>query len=754
MKLGLLLRNVLNSFTLHLFIGLLYISGADQEALNVDNENYNVSLSSGWRRVARYLRESTDFTVDPCVDFFKFACGAWTKLNPIPEFADRQDAFTLVRDNVKESIRQIFAEDQLLSHSSKTLRLTKQVYDSCIHQTILPVNESHPLMGMVNSLGGWPLLDPSAWEERNFEPEATIGLLWRLHSLPTLLAPGIMADKWNSSYYVLYLDQAFLSFGLKSEDYYLKNNNDYLDVRHAYVKLIQEVLTLLFNDSNRYVTKSPLPEKQISEILEFEISLAKLNTPAYKRREETDLLMKIGFKDLLYIAPGFDWHKYARSMTLEGYLERNGSVVLAGVSYFRKVALLLAKTPKKTLANYLIWRLIFDQMIFLDERYRVKLYDFVDVMRGATEPKRPDFCISYMTGEPNDGREFLAYAVGRVFVDHYFSSESKKDIQEMIDNLISSFLTIIDELDWMDQVTKRAAKDKARAIYSSIGYPDFIMDDQLLDAYYSDLIPPENNDTEEWPETVIRPGDSLFRIHNRVIKWMIDRLVAKLGTKFHRESFGGSPATVNAWYSHFKNSIVFPAAILQPPFFHTTFPKAINYGAMGSVIGHEITHAFDDQGSQYDKHGNLVNWWSPASKKLFWEKKKCIIKQYSNFCYPHLQNNTCLNGYHTQGENIADNGGLKEAFAGYRRYVAKHGPEPRLPSLEQYTMEQVFFMGFASFWCGHCKDRHLINLLAVNEHSPGEYRVIGSLQNSEDFRNAFNCSTGQRMAPAKSCVVW
>ncbi|CDW59314.1 neprilysin 2 [Trichuris trichiura] len=685
---------------------------------------------------------------------FRFACGAWNKLNPIPEFTDRQDAFTLVRDNVKDSIRKILEDDQLLSHNSKILRLAKQVYDTCMEQTTVAINVTHPLMQMVKSLGGWPLLDLTEWKEENFEPETAIGLLWRIYSLPTLVAPAIMADKWNSSYYILYLDQAFLAFGFKSEDYYLKSNEEYLDVRQAYVKLIQEVLNLMLNDSGLHVSDSSLTRKQISEILDFEISVARLNTPAYKRREETDLLRKIGFQDLVHIAPSFDWHKYAKSMTLEDYLERNGSVVLTGKRYFHQMGCLLEKTPKKILANYLVWRLIFDQMIFLDRRYRTKLYDFVNVMRGATEPRRSDFCISYLTGEPNDGREFLAYAVGRVFVDHYFTSESKADIQEMIDNLISSFLTIIDELDWMDKVTKQAAKEKALAIYSSIGYPDFIMDDQLLDAYYSDLIPPDNNDTKEWPKTVIRSTDSLFIIHNRVIKWMIDRLVEKLGCKFHREGFGGSPATVNAWYSHIKNSIVFPAAILQPPFFHSSFPKAINYGAMGSVIGHEITHAFDDQGSQYDKHGNLANWWSPASKKQFWEKKKCIIKQYSDFCYPHIHENVCLDGYHTQGENIADNAGVKEAFAGYQRYVGRHGPEPRLPSLEQYSMEQVFFMGFASFWCGHCKDRHLINLLAVNEHSPGEYRVIGSLQNSEDFRKAFNCSVGQRMAPAKSCVVW
>lgn len=234
-------------------------------------------------------------------------------------------------------------------------------------------------------------------------------------------------------------------------------------------------------------------------------------------------------------------------------------------------------------------------------------------------------------------------------------------------------------------------------------------------------------------------------------------------------------------YSSIKNSIAFPAGILQPPFFDANFPMAINYGAMGkpydprppnafsddssrslatlsgSVIGHEITHGFDDQGAQSDKDGNLHDWWSPESDRQFRNRTACISRQYSKFCYSELGNSesSCVKGPNTLGENIADNGGLKQAYTAFQEYLKQRSePEPRLPSLEHFSMEQVFFLSFASFWCGEHSDRYLRNLLATNEHSPGKYRVIGTLQNFPDFAKAFNCPLGSYMNPVNKCSVW
>ncbi|KRX62212.1 Neprilysin-2 [Trichinella sp. T9] len=735
-----------------LFIG---ISTAQTNISDSSSNTFNISTSPGWRAVARLLRQSIDFTADPCKDFFKFACGTWNKLNPIPDSKDRHDAFTIVRDRVKESIKTIFESEEVKNHSSKALRLAKTVYDSCIENQATKVNETHSLWQMIMDLGGWPLFEFLNWNESEFNMELVIGKLWRKNSLPSLISPYVSADKMNASAYILYLDQAYLAFGLKSEDYYLGDRSDYVEVRDAYRKLIQNSVLLFLNDTNREPKLNEFMKQQINDILNFEITLAELNTPVSLRRDETALYHKFRFGQLYELTNSFDWLMFVKGLDLVEYLTLNTSVIVTDPTYIIRLTKTLSITPKRTIANYLIWRLVFDQMIFLDQRYRDQLYTFVNMMKGALEPTRSDFCIAYMTGEPDDHRQFLGYAVGRVFVENYFPEESKIQLSEMINNIINAFDSLIDKMQWMDDTTKQSAKAKAKGIHASVGYPDFILNDKQLDAFYSGLILNEHDLHEEDASTnKILKSDSFYVIHNKLIRWIMEKQIAKLSKRFERKSFGGSPATVNAWYSSLKNSIVFPAGIVQPPFFDPSFPKAVNYGAMGSVIGHEIIHAFDDQGAQYDRHGNLINWWSTESKEKFKEKTKCIVNQYSKFCYTYHGNKMCLKGEHTQGENIADNGGLKEAFAGYKKYVEEHGQEPRLPSLEQYSMEQVFFMSFASFWCGQYKEKHLVNLLAVSEHSPGEFRVIGSLQNSEDFNRAFNCSVGAPMNPKHKCIVW
>uniref|UniRef100_A0A183ICI0 Neprilysin n=1 Tax=Soboliphyme baturini TaxID=241478 RepID=A0A183ICI0_9BILA len=335
---------------------------------------------------------------------------------------------------------------------------------------------------------------------------------------------------------------------------------------------------------------------------------------------------------------------------------------------------------------------------------------------------------------------FIAYAVGRVFVDSYFTAIAKNDVTSMVDQLLNAFKKLVKELQWMDEATKTRALEKAENMWKNIGYPDFIKDNALLDKYYN-LLSPE-----------IKENEPFYRVNSVVQEWMMSLQMNDLTKPFNRKSFGGSPAIVNAWYSNLKNSITFPAGILQFPFFDATYPKAVNYGAIGSVIGHEITHGFDDQGSQYNASGDLQNWWSESSALHFDKKTQCMKEQYDHYCYPQL--NKCVQGDTTLGENIADNGGLKEAFTAYQTYVAEHGEELRLPSLAEYSMDQIFFISFASFWCGSYKDNFLRNLLSTNEHAPNEFRVKGVVQNSKEFAEAFNCPLGSPMNPEHKCTVW
>jgi len=273
-----------------------------------------------------------------------------------------------------------------------------------------------------------------------------------------------------------------------------------------------------------------------------------------------------------------------------------------------------------------------------------------------------------------------------------------------------------------------------------IGFPDFLYNDTGLDEYYEKLN--------------FEPSDSFPTIVERVAAWAQMRAFNRLREPVDRNEFSTSSATVNAFYSAIKNAITFPAAILQSPFFDREYPKSINYGAIGAVIGHEITHGFDDQGSQFDKIGNLKNWWDTKTIEKFVNRTQCLIDQYSAYEVPEAAG-LKVNGILTQGENVADNGGIKEAYRAYRAYVQKLGhEEKRLPGFEGYTNDQLFFLSYSQVWCGHSKPEALIRQLLVDPHAPLKFRVNGVLANQPEFSTAFKCPLGSKMNPHKKCVVW
>ncbi|VDM50613.1 unnamed protein product [Toxocara canis] len=277
-----------------------------------------------------------------------------------------------------------------------------------------------------------------------------------------------------------------------------------------------------------------------------------------------------------------------------------------------------------------------------------------------------------------------------------------------------------------------------------IGYPDFINNDTDLDKHYERC---------HILQLDLQQSDSYFDLLRKVLLWSQEKDFMRLTKEFDKFEFEVSPAVVNAFYSPEKNALTFPAGILKPPFFSGMYPKMVNYGAIGAVIGHEITHGFDDQGSQFDKDGNLQNWWNADSYSGFAKRKECIIDQYSSYKVPNTEFK--VNGKLTQGENIADNGGVKEAYRAYRKYVKQLGrEEPRLPGFQDFSNDQIFFLSYAHFWCGHKKDAAAVQQVLTDEHSPEIFRVIGVLSNLDEFSKAFRCLPGSRLNPSKRCVVW
>ncbi|XP_071389763.1 neprilysin-like, partial [Centroberyx affinis] len=328
-------------------------------------------------------------------------------------------------------------------------------------------------------------------------------------------------------------------------------------------------------------------------------------------------------------------------------------------------------------------------------------------------------------------------AVGRLYVEEAFSEKSKELMDEMIADIREVFISHLDDLTWMDADTKKAAEEKARAIRERIGYSDNIMNDQYLNNEYKDL----SYSAEEYFENILQN-----------LEYVQKKRLRKLRVKVNKEEWVTGAAIVNAFYSSSKNQIVFPAGILQPPFFSKGQSKSLNYGGIGMVIGHEITHGFDDNGRNYDKDGDLKDWWTADSTHRFLELSKCMVDQYANFSWD-LANGLHLNGNNTLGENIADNGGIRQAYQAYKNYVSKHGEEPPLPGID-LSHDQLFFLNFAQVWCGTHRPEQAVNSIKVDVHSPGKFRVLGSLQNFPEFAKAFSCKKNSYMVPDNICRVW
>lgn len=367
----------------------------------------------------------------------------------------------------------------------------------------------------------------------------------------------------------------------------------------------------------------------------------------------------------------------------------------------------------------------------MPERFLDARREYSKALYGTTSDRaRWRTCVNYV----NDN---FGMAVGRMFVPEKFDESSKSVALEMIHNIREAFSELLEEVPWMDDATRIVARDKVEHIKEKIGYPDYIMNDTALNTDYEGVI----MDDKKYFENVLINLNAVTRNAIKNLRQPVDKT-----------QWSTAPAIVNAFYSAAKNQIMFPAGIFQPPFYHQSYPKSLNYGGIAMVIGHEITHGFDDKGRMFDKEGNLVQWWSNTVINSFKKHAQCIIDQYSNYTVPEVNLN--LNGKQTQGENIADNGGLKQAFRAYRNWVAKRGrEEPQLPGL-QYNHNQLFFLNFAQIWCGGARPESYLGVIRTGKHSPGRFRVIGTLSNSLDFSEAFNCSAGSRMNPIRKCSVW
>ncbi|KAL1776597.1 membrane metallo-endopeptidase-like 1 isoform X1 [Sigmodon hispidus] len=674
-----------------------------------------------------------DTSKKPCNNFYQYACGGWLQRHVIPETNSRYSVFDILRDELEVILKGVLEDSTVKDRPA--IEKAKILYRSCMNESVIEKRDSKPLLNILDVVGGWPVA-MDKWTETmgpKWELERQLAVLNSQFNRRVLIDLFIWNDDQNSSRHVIYIDQPTL--GMPSREYYFNKGSNH-KVREAYLQFMTSVATMLRKDLN-LPKDNTLVQKDMAQVLELEAHLANATAPQEDRHDVTALYHRMDLEELQdrFDLKGFNWTLFIQSVLSSVHVDLlpDEEVVVYGIPYLENLEDIIDIYSARTMQNYLVWRLVLDRISSLSQRFKDARVKYRKALYGTTvEEVRWRECVSYVNSN-------MESAVGSLYIKQAFSKDSKDMVKELIDKVRSVFVDTLDELNWMDEESKKKAQEKAMNIREQIGYPDYILEEhnKHLDEEYSSLTFSE---------------DLYFENGLQNLKASAQRSLKKLREKVDQNLWIIGAAVVNAFYSPNRNQIVFPAGILQPPFFSKEQPQALNFGGIGMVIGHEITHGFDDNGRNFDKDGNMLDWWSNFSAQHFREQSECMIYQYGNFSWD-LADNQNVNGFSTLGENIADNGGVRQAYKAYLQWLGEGGKDQRLPGLN-LTYTQLFFVNYAQVWCGSYRPEFAIQSIKTDVHSPLKYRVLGSLQNLAAFSEAFHCPRGSPMRPKKRCRIW
>ncbi|XP_030624722.1 phosphate-regulating neutral endopeptidase PHEX [Chanos chanos] len=677
-----------------------------------------------------------DQSVDPCDDFYRYACGGWLKENPIPEDSSSYGIYPWLRQNVDLKLKALL-EQPIVEGDIEAVKKAKVLYRSCMNETALEVVDAKPLLKVLRQKEfRWPVLGDALgsawkWEESQFDLLETLAQIRTQHSKSVLVRLYVSPDDKNSNQYIIKLDQASLS--LSSRENYITNTTEAQMYREALLSLMVDIAIML--GANEQTAA-----EQMKSVLDFEMKLAQIVIP-FENRTSENMYNRYSLSRLQRTVPEFNWLNFVRAVIdTELYpdlsISSSEQVIVRAPEYFKDLFRLINSTESRTVANYVIWRVVFSKVTTLSRRFLYRFLDFARVTTGTTSlTPRWDKCVNYVENT-------LIYATGRLFVDAHFQEDKKHMMEELIDGIRWAFIDMLEkENDWMDEGTKKKAIEKAHAVLAKVGYPEFILNDTYIN--------------EDIKRLSLSEKDYFGNVM-QTLRFIAQSDIGWLRKTVPRTEWFTNPTTVNAFYSSSTNQIRFPAGELQKPFFWgLDYPRSLSYGAIGVIVGHELTHGFDNYGRKYDKDGNLDQWWSNTSIARFNDKTQCMIDQYNSYHWKEAGLN--VRGKRTLSENIADNGGMRESFRAYRRWIEKERSgveEPLLPGLG-LTNNQLFFLSYAHVRCNSYRPEAARDQIQSGAHSPPKYRVIGAMSNYEEFSRAFNCPEMSVMnRGAESCRVW
>ena len=667
-----------------IFASLLSLASAQQPAAAASKHEPALDVSA------------MDRSADPCVDFFQYSCGGWIQNNPIPPDQSSWDTYAKMQDENLDRLRGIL--EAAAAPDPKRNAATQKIgdyYASCTDEKVVEAKGAEPL-------------------KPELERIANIGSKKEIADVAAAMVDDNILFRFDSTQdfrdanqVIAEADQGGL--GLPDRDYYFKDDPKSVDLRKAYVVHVQKMFELLGDQ----------PEAAAAEaqtVMRIETALAKGSMTRVERREPKNLDHKMTRAEFEKMNPEFQWKVYFAKVGLP----KLSSLNVASPGFFKALNEDLEKESLADWKIYLRWHLVRADAPFLAAAFLNENFDFYGRTLQGKKELRPRW--KRCTDEVDEN---LGEALGQVYVEKYFSPAAKQQALKMVKQIQAAMEQDINALPWMSAATKQQALVKLHGMANKIGYPDKWRDYSKLE---------------------IARGDELGNVE-RARRFEFNRQLAKIGKPLDRGEWGMTPPTVNAYYNPQMNDINFPAGVLQPPAFDPTSDAAPNYGDTGGTIGHELTHGFDDEGRQFDAHGNLRDWWTADDEKEFVKRASCISDQYSTYT---IVDDIKINGKLTLGEDVADLGGLILAYMAWKDDSKGQNLQP----LDNLTPEQRFFVGYGQSWCGETRDETKRLRATVDPHSPEKYRTNGVVSNMPEFQEAFHCKAGSPMVNQNRCRVW
>jgi endothelin-converting enzyme/putative endopeptidase len=663
--------------------------------------NLPAQQSSGTKSASGLDLDKIDKTANPCTDFFQYSCGGWLKTAEIPADRPRWGTFDQLAENNRTVLRSIL-EKAAIDSPNRTPNQQKigDYYESCMDEKA------------VNEKGIDPLKPELARIENAKDKQELMKVAAHVYMIGPnpFMSFSANSDLHNASQVIAYIDQGGLS--LPDRSYYIKDDPKMVEMRKNLVTYATTVFGLMGQTANQAADSA-------QTVLRVETGLAQAEMDRTLRRDPKTRDHKMSREEAVKLAPNFYLDAYFAETGAPPFTEIN----VSNPDFFKQVNTLLELEPLENLKTYVMWQLLDATAPRLSQPFVDANFAFNQKLNGQKQIQaRWKRCTSLVDSG-------IGEALGQEFVDQTFGADGKARMLKMVNALEESLGQDIQTLPWMSDATKAQAQAKLKAIDNKIGYPDVWRDYSKLTIHRDDLI-----------------GD-LFAAN----LFESQRQIAKIGKPLDRNEWQMTPPTVNAYYDPSYNEIVFPAGILQPPFFDKAADDAVNFGAIGLVIGHELTHGFDDQGRQFDPQGNLHDWWTAEDGKEFEKRTSCVADEYGSFV---AVDDLKLNGKLTLGENTADNGGARIALMALENFIAKDKSNPAAKTLDGFTPEQRFYLGFGDEWCEKRRPEYSRMMVTIDPHSPAKFRVNGTVQNMPEFEKAWSCKAGDTMVSANACRVW